>query len=246
MNFIKQIFRDFLNGFLLCVLFVVKCDVVLLKFFILISLPFWCIVEDFLNLLKRAFVKFMFFRSLYILSHRKYGRDYIINYWFYIYYCFFRKIEDLNMIVSERYLKKKNLMNIKAFYIKLKHYEEMLVPQFSFIIPLFLLRLLLIPFYTSYLWFVIPNKKDRQFFKKTSYLYMFFHTFIDGDVFKDENMHPKFKTSFPFVYLALSELVTEVAEIAEHENAYEDYIFIESLSLRKRCAFVVIIFSRAL
>lgn len=53
-------------------------------------------------------------------------------------------------------------------------------------------------------------------------------------------MHPTYKTSFPFMYIALSDLVVELGDYGDDDDEYEDYIFLESLSLRKRATFMVI------
>jgi hypothetical protein len=73
---------------------------------------------------------------------------------------------------------------------------------------------------------------------------MFFSTRVLDDEFKDENMHPTYKTSFHFLYMAFLELSVELTDISEDEDLQEDYMFLEDLGVLKSAAQLVIKFCK--
>lgn len=71
-------------------------------------------------------------------------------------------------------------------------------------------------------------------------MYRFFITFLENLEFKDENMHPTYKTTFHFLYMAGLDLYVELSDISEDEDLYEDNIFLESLAMRKMDASCIV------
>jgi hypothetical protein len=223
----------FLEGFFFFLRPFIKFDYFLFKLVVLLLLPFLCIFLDIGAFAKKLLVTFFYKRSLYILSNRKFGLDYFWNRLSHYIFSFSPGAESLQVITTPQYRFHRRISAIKNFYDTIKNYEEKLLPIFSYMVPLFLLKVFILPLQSVYLWFIIPHKELRLRYKQQSYLYRFFITFMERFEFKDENMHPKYKTAFPFLYMAGLDFYVELIDIAEDEDDIEDRMFLELLSLRK-------------
>lgn len=219
------------NGVWFFLYLLIKLDNFLFKLGVLLLVPMVCIFGDFCNLGKKAFMYFLYKRSLYILSNRKYGLDYFWNRYSHYANSFNVRGERLDLFTTPTYRFHRRISLVKNFYDIFKNYDERLLPLLSYKLPLAIIRAILLPLHSLYLWFVIPRKDLRMRYKQQSFLYRFFITFIDQFEFKDENMHPKYKTAFPFLYMAGLDFYVELSDNPDDEDDIEDYAFLEVLSL---------------
>lgn len=142
--------KDFINGCFFWAKLLIILDRFLLKTVILMTIPFWCILEDILGFIRQAFCRFLYNRSLFILSNKKYAKSYFVNRFTLFFDAFFRKNENLYIFSLETFLPQSFLQKKKNLYNYLNNYEETIIPVFSFILPLFILRILFIPFYNKF------------------------------------------------------------------------------------------------
>jgi hypothetical protein len=138
-NFLIKILKVFLNS-------LIYIDYLLFKMSALLLIPFLCILEDILVYFRKAFIKYMYFRSLFIFSNRKYGSMYFLNKLSIYYSLYFNHPENLLYFISSKYKLSLYLDKLKNFYYNLKYYDERLMPKWSFVIPIMLLKSIFVPF----------------------------------------------------------------------------------------------------
>jgi hypothetical protein len=187
MNWVKGLIFDFFYG--LFFIFGVFDRFLMVLLFFCFS-PVFFFVSDLLKLFSYYFYLFIFKRCLYILSYKKFGRDFFFNNLLFLWDSWVSRRDSLFLpFDSDKEIKRR---------ISIGH---------LFLCFFFVIKLLIYIVFSLYIYFIVPDKKLRIQIKNKSYfLSAFVNMRLDFLAFRDENMHPGYKSEWSILLWWFSDL----------------------------------------